>query len=109
MNLTGAILNRNAMMATDQYISLSVPDKGRITILGVPEVESVCTFINDCVFFHRMYGEDELDRIERGEADVPLLPGFSHNARTLQFGAKMFVVSSRDIAKDEEIFYSYGR
>lgn len=80
-----------------------------MSIVGVPEVPSVCTIINDCVSFHKHYSDEDLDRFERKVADMPLLAGQTYNAMSMRFGTKVFIISIRAIAKDEEIFYSYGR
>ena len=40
---------------------------------------------------------------------IPTIPGYEYNARSLSMGnGKVFIVASRNIKKDEEIFYAYG-
>jgi hypothetical protein len=107
---SGAIFPDDTIIQTDKNFDIAGPDGRLITsIVGVPEVESVCTFINDCVSIHNQYSDVELISFELKQRDIPLLPGYAHNSLPSRHGAKLFVMASRAIAQDEEIFFAYGR
>ncbi len=99
-------MQEGTRVETDRNFDIAGPG-GRI--VDSSEVPSVCVFINDAVSVHGGYSEEELGRFERGEADIPLTPGFSYNAFVRNSTSKVFIMAARDIAPDEEIFYSYGR
>jgi hypothetical protein len=70
----------------------------------------ICAYINDCVVASpEAYTGEELDTIERGEAQLKVYPGFAHNSAALitRMG-KVFVVSTRAIPAGSEIFFAYG-
>lgn len=95
-------------VVSDKAYRISAEDGTRLTIYGVDELPSVCALINDCIAYRDDYPAADLDRFEQEDA-VPLLPGLAYNSVAVTDAAKVFFVSSRAIAKDEEVFLSYGR
>lgn len=73
---------------------------------------NICAYINDCAMVTYKYSREDLDAIfsQPNYDTIPTYPNTSYNARYDQFSkGKIFIVSNRDIAQDEEIFYSYGK
>jgi hypothetical protein len=70
---------------------------------------SLAMYINDCVSLDTTFSEDELFALQNEEFELPLLPGCTYNADAQRDGSKVFAVAIKDIKKDEEIFFPYGR
>jgi hypothetical protein len=88
---------------------ISTPDGRHLRLIESSEEHSVCAHINDCAFIEENYTDEDIAMLERNEAVLPTMAGYSYNAIVQKEGAKVFIMSTRKIAKGEEIFYSYGR
>jgi hypothetical protein len=105
----GAIISADIRYESDYLYSSKTSTNELISI--VPDMDKpICAFINDCVVAAvDAYTDAELDAIETNQAELKVHPGFSHNSAALitKMG-KVFVVSSEDIPKGQEIFFAYG-
>lgn len=97
------------MLDSVHALSTTTLDGRHVVINAVPGASSLAMYINDCVSLHRRYSVQELLRIHQNELELELLPGCSYNAQTQIEGSKRFAVAVRDIQKDEELFFEYGR
>jgi hypothetical protein len=70
-------------------------------------VEGVCSYINDCTNAVTMIKSNH-SLLNEIEDPTQCFDNLNYNAIALSFGAKCFVISSRDILPGEEIFMSYG-
>lgn len=70
---------------------------------------SVAMYVNDCVSIGEPFSVEEVERIQRQEQELPLLPGCAYNSQAQRDGSKVFVVATQDISAGKEIFYAYGR
>ena len=96
-------------IVSDHAFGIKMHSGRHMGITASHGVDSVCMFINDCVDIHHGYTTEDLVKIQRHEQELPLLPGRAYNAEAHWDGSKVFVVTVRDISKDEEIFFAYGR
>lgn len=98
---------------TDIYrmsFKISTPDGRKLVLISTEEAEdNICIHINDCVLIHDQYTAEDVAMLERKEAFLPTTHGHEHNAVIQVEGSKVFIMSSRTIAKGEEIFYAFGR
>ena len=83
-------------------------------------VDSLCGYANDAAYVLDIvngvkvppYTLKEIEEFESSEYrdSIPTYPGFEYNAKYIQqLNGKIFIVATRNINKDEEIFYSYGK
>jgi hypothetical protein len=105
----GAIISADIHYDSDYTYSSKSSTNELISI--IPDMDKpICAFINDCVVASTdAYTDTELDEIENNQRQMKIHPGFAHNSAALitKMG-KVFIVSSQDIAKGQEIFFAYG-
>lgn len=101
----------------DKTRAFEVPDfhdDGRdgFIVLG----DTLCAEINDSTWvIKHPFTRDEVSQLSRSllpegpiERVLPTYPGFSRNAAAVTVSGKIFIMSTRDIAKGEEIYFYYG-
>ena len=104
----------------NKLFSIRGPDGNQYSIVGT----NVCALINDCTsIMNSTYTNPEIvsdsvltnyfNGLVEGPSDVPAAPcyeGHDYNAAALSHSdsGKLFIVATRDIKANEEIYYPYG-
>ena len=86
----------------DKYFGIKIKSKN-FSVLG----ENICAFINDCSNAIEKLRQNNTLLYENDHDQSECYENLSYNAVALAIGSKIFVLSSRDIFPNEEIFYSY--
>jgi hypothetical protein len=86
----------------DKFFTVEVDDKG-YSILG----EGICSYINDCSnSLQLLLSNDTL--VYESNDPSKCYDNYNYNARAIGLGYKVFIIASRDIQPNEEIFFSYS-
>lgn len=86
----------------DKYFSIEVDDEG-YSILG----ECICSMINDCSNALKLL-TDNSTLVNESNDPSKCYDNYSYNARSIGLGYKVFIMATRDIQPNEEIFYDYS-
>ena len=104
----GPVIAAEITYRSDKIFEVAGLDGMGYKIIGT----NICAYINDCAMITHNYSRAELDNIfiHPDYDAIPTYPSTSYNARFEQsFRGKIFIVSTREIAEGEEVFYSYGK
>ena len=94
----------------DKTFSFHGPDGKDYELLA----NNICAFANDCTAAtQEPLSDDDLlslnKNITPGLGGISCIDGFQYNSKSIiSDSGKVFIVSTREILKDEEIFFSYG-
>ncbi len=108
------LTERNLEVRSDKTFKISYPDGRDATIIGT----GICSLINDCAWINNNNEIANLEvlyylnsrNVTNIEDQMPIIPGYGYNSRSMIINpSKVFIVSTREIKKGEEIFYPYGR
>lgn len=98
--------------AGDKTRAFEMPDFDDFIVLG----DTLCAEINDSTWvINHPLTREEVSLLSRSllpegpiERVLPTYPGFTRNAAAVIVSGKIFIMSTRDIAKGEEIYFYYG-
>jgi len=101
----GPIINnsdQSKLPYNDKYFGIEFAGE-KYSILG----ESMCAIINDCSNAIEILKQNSTLLNENDNDPSECYENLNYNAVALAMGSKVFVVSSRDIVPNEELFFSY--